>query len=584
MSELLQPSPKIEKIDPRNSTIDSDNRGTIRALVEAFVSLFVAVLLFRTFAAEGYMISTGSMAPCLLGYHKRVVCPTCGITFPFGTAYDTDEDPDADVKISGRSRAVCPNCGQSGIDVTDVPRNHGDQLLVNKQAYLNQLPKRWDIIVFRNPGRPTEAYVKRLVGLPGERIQIIDGDVVINGQLARKNYSEQLATRILVHDHNHRPADDDTFRLHWEAVNLENIHTDRSASASWVSKSSSFSLHGREVRRPDKEPIAWVEYHHWIRSGGMHDTTVPLSHWPEEVNSTVIPTSGLRFEPKKGQFSVTGALPANAARKLLDSTNDDAFRNAVLELYEASHIVTVSDEYGYNPSEESGAPNPVRDLLLSANVEMKGGAGEFIIEMTNGAMVFDVVFDIVRREVYLYAEPLPEGMSLNSGLMGAGPNSEPVASAPLPSKLMETGGQIDVSLFDKQVLVAMDGKVIIAPWKFEIPSGAQVPRIPVRFGGRGLDIQVSGLKLYRDVYYTDTRSRHAVNRPYELNADEFFVLGDNSPVSHDSRRWENPVVSRSHLVGKPFLVHLPSKPGNLRVGNRELQLRLPDWERIRFLR
>ena len=277
-------------------------------------------------------------------------------------------------------------------------------------------------------------------------------------------------------------------------------------------------------------------------------------------------------------------MPANAARKLLDSTNDDVFRNAVLELYEASHIVTISDEYGYNPSDESGAPNAVRDLMLSMNLEMKGGAGEFIIEMTNGAMVFDVVFDAVRHEVYLYAEPLPEGMSLNSDLMGAGPNSEPVASAPLPKKLMGKGGLIEVSLFDKQILVAMDGKVVIAPWKFEIPSGAQAPRIPVRFGGRGLDINVSRLKLYRDVYYTDTRSRHAVNRPYELNADEFFVLGDNSPVSHDSRRWENPVVNRSHLVGKPFLVHLPSKPGNLRVGNRELLLRLPDWDRIRFLR
>ena len=577
MSELLQPLPKNENIDP-------DKRGTIRALVEAFVSLFVAVLLFRTFAAEGYMISTGSMAPCLLGYHKRVVCPTCGITFPFGTAYDTDEDPSADVSVAGRSRAVCPNCGQTGIDVSDVPRNHGDQLLVNKQAYIYQLPKRWDIIVFRNPGRPTEAYVKRLVGLPGERIQIVGGDIVISGQLARKNYAEQVATRILVHDHDCRPSGDDAFRLHWEAVNVDSVRSDRSTPASWNAKSSSFLMHGRDVRRPDKEPIAWVEYHHWIRSGGMHDTTVPLSHWPEEVNSSVIPTAGLRFEPKKGEFSVTGALSANAARKLFDSTNDDAFRNAVLELYEASHIVNVSDDYGYNPIDDSGTPNPVRDLMFSANVEMKGGAGEFIVEMTNGAMVFDVVFDVVRREINLYAEPLPEGTSLNSDLMGAGPNSEPVASAPLPNKRSEKGGRIEVSLFDKQILVAIDGKVLIAPWKFEIPSGAQAPRIPVRFGGRGLDIKVSGLKLYRDVYYTDTRGRHAINRPYELNADEFFVLGDNSPVSHDSRRWQNPVVNRSHLVGKPFLVHLPSKPGNLRVGSRVLQLRLPDWERIRFLR
>jgi hypothetical protein len=86
------------------------------------------------------------------------------------------------------------------------------------------------------------------------------------------------------------------------------------------------------------------------------------------------------------------------------------------------------------------------------------------------------------------------------------------------------------------------------------------------------------------VYYTETRSRHAVNRPLELNNDEFFVMGDNSPVSHDSRRWDSPGVNRSLLIGKPFLVHLPSKPGKLRIGDREIHLRIPDFERIRFLR
>jgi hypothetical protein len=110
------------------------------------------------------------------------------------------------------------------------------------------------------------------------------------------------------------------------------------------------------------------------------------------------------------------------------------------------------------------------------------------------------------------------------------------------------------------------------------------PRIPVRFGARGLTARVGRLKLFRDVYYTESRSRHAVNHPYELNDDEYFVLGDNSPVSHDSRRWDKPVVQRSLLIGKPFLVHLPSKPGNLRLGKREMQLRIPDWERIRFLK
>ena len=582
MSQLPSPSPIAGRLEPENSSFDMDNRSTFRALVEAFVSLFIAVLLFRTFAAEGYMISTGSMAPCLLGYHKRVICPTCGITFPFGTAYDTDDDPDA--MVTGRSRAVCPNCGQPGIDVSDVPRNHGDQLLVNKQAYLNHSPERWDIAVFRNPAKPTEAYVKRVVGLPGERIQIVGGDAIINGQIARKSFAQQLAIRIPVHEHDFRPPDDESFQPHWEAVPSDDSSTDRPTSSTWAKTQNSFIVRGGNVRRPDKEPVAWVEYHHWIRAGGQHDTTVPLDRWPADIDAQSVPKVGLRYDTKKGEFSVTGALPIDAARRLLELTDDKPFQHAVCELYDSSHIVAVTDNYGYNPEEETGTPNPVRDLMFSARVDIQGQAGEFLVEMTNGATRFSVVFDAAHREILFYTEPLTADRGFNSKASNLGPRSEPEASAPFPKSLIERGGILEFSLFDKQVIVAFNGQPLFSPWDFECPGGIAAPRIPVRFGARGLDVTVSQIKLYRDVYYTDTRGRHAVSRPFELKDNEFFVLGDNSPVSHDSRRWENPVVRRSLLVGKPFLVHLPSMPGTLRVGSRELHLRLPDWQRIRFLR
>ncbi len=55
-----------------------------------------------------------------------------------------------------------------------------------------------------------------------------------------------------------------------------------------------------------------------------------------------------------------------------------------------------------------------------------------------------------------------------------------------------------------------------------------------------------------------------------LGPDEYFVLGDNSPVSNDSRFWgEGPVVRGSMFVGKPFLVHLPGQVVPLRfLGGR----------------
>ncbi len=55
---------------------------------------------------------------------------------------------------------------------------NGDRMLVCKLLK----PKRWDLLVFRNPQNPSESYVKRLVGLPGEKLEIRDGAIWINGE------------------------------------------------------------------------------------------------------------------------------------------------------------------------------------------------------------------------------------------------------------------------------------------------------------------------------------------------------------------------------------------------------------------
>lgn len=53
-----------------------------------------------------------------------------------------------------------------------------DRILVNKAAYLlRQPPRRWDIAVFHYPHNQSQNYVKRIVGLPGERLKIVQGDI-----------------------------------------------------------------------------------------------------------------------------------------------------------------------------------------------------------------------------------------------------------------------------------------------------------------------------------------------------------------------------------------------------------------------
>ena len=63
---------------------------------------------------------------------------------------------------------------------------HGDRILVNKFIYDLEEPERWDIVVFKKPSDPATNYIKRLIGLPGEEVQVLNGDIYINGNIARK--------------------------------------------------------------------------------------------------------------------------------------------------------------------------------------------------------------------------------------------------------------------------------------------------------------------------------------------------------------------------------------------------------------
>ena len=83
--------------------------------------------------------------------------------------------------------------------------------------------------------------------------------------------------------------------------------------------------------------------------------------------------------------------------------------------------------------------------------------------------------------------------------------------------------------------------------------------------------------------YTPGRRVNAVDEEFTVPEGSYFVMGDNSPVSSDSRNWAQPVVSRKLLIGKPFIVHLPSRPGAMQTGEKQLPVRIPDWNRIRSI-
>lgn len=69
------------------------------------------------------------------------------------------------------------------------PTLHSSQyVVVNKFGYWVGKPERGDVIVFRSPVTPSQNYIKRVIGLPGEKITFDDNKVYVNGTLISENY------------------------------------------------------------------------------------------------------------------------------------------------------------------------------------------------------------------------------------------------------------------------------------------------------------------------------------------------------------------------------------------------------------
>ena len=154
--------------------------------------MLVAVLVVHTWVAVGLVmpvtVSGSSMAPTLRGPHRAFHCPDCQTDFTVGL----DEEP-------GDPRAICSACGSRHAVTLDEQQIGGDRLIIDRATFAWRRPQRWEVVVFRCPQAADQLCVKRVVGLPGERVSLAQGDLLIDGRLVRKTLVEQQALRQLVY-------------------------------------------------------------------------------------------------------------------------------------------------------------------------------------------------------------------------------------------------------------------------------------------------------------------------------------------------------------------------------------------------
>src|SRR5262245_31663444 len=252
----------------------------VRETVESIVIAFVLAFLFRTFEAEAFVIPTGSMAPTLMGRHKDVDCPKCGFRYQVSASEEESDDPirrPPSECVAGKCPmcqyvlAMTPNVPQGvpearGGKIPFKPSYNGDRILVNKYIYSFSDPKRWDVVVFKFPGDAKVNYIKRLVGLPGEKLRIDHGDVFLGKEdasedkdfeIAQKPPNKILAMRQLVHDTNYDPAELDAvgWPLRWTSA------SDNGASA-WTieKKTSGKDLHQQYSVDAAANADSWLRY------------------------------------------------------------------------------------------------------------------------------------------------------------------------------------------------------------------------------------------------------------------------------------------------------------------------------------
>lgn len=175
---------------------------------EWIITAFILAFVFRAFILEAFRIPTGSMADTLMGDHFRICCTECGYSYEYNFNPYIQKRYRA-TNIAGLYKLTpsprCPSCGYYENSNTLVPQSNGDRILVFKCLYQFVEAKRWDVIVFKNPNGPKENYIKRLIAKPGETVEIIDGDIYINGVLARKPPKVQEEMWMCIYNNDYQP-------------------------------------------------------------------------------------------------------------------------------------------------------------------------------------------------------------------------------------------------------------------------------------------------------------------------------------------------------------------------------------------
>jgi signal peptidase I len=279
----------------------------------------------------------------------------------------------------------------------------------------------------------------------------------------------------------------------------------------------------------------------------------------------------------------------------------------------------ITDFYAYNTNQADTSTvglHWVGDLALDVRLESLSAAGAVTLELVEGGRLFRCDLDVATGQATLSIDGVEDLRPVaQTSFRGAAEHRVLFANADDELRLWIDG---DLAEFDAPTIY--NGQEL----------GANVPTredlTPARIGVRGGEFRASSLRLLRDIYYiADRADPRGPDRPtsayeyetisdlirlgpegiselladpekfsrftlpksvdFKLEADQFLMLGDNSPRSSDSRLWRpnEHFVHRDLLAGKAFYIYWPHGLDHLPGTDIWVPL-FPNFARMRLVR
>ena len=566
---------------PHNPYHDSPAKETVISMV---ISLAMA-LVAKIYVLEAYVIPTGSMAPTLLGQHMLFRSPQSGYEWtvnPFYYADDkgqlpfqiqgnsgtmpnpTSTDPMSTSKVNGWTQNAMLHKVTAGYapDAQPKPARAGDRILVHKYLYDWLPPKRYDVVVFKNPEDPSLNYIKRLIGLPNEQVWLADGDVFTRPlrpgtdgapgtpadstwQIQRKPDRIQSSLWRTMFSSEYTPKNSElsgvnVFRMPW-------------IGDGWNTSTQTFSsgASGGALRWDTPNWPLWD----WVPYNDVRANNQSLEKWP---------VSDLRvragIQPEQAGLGVAATIRARRHEFQGGVENGRAF----VRMRPTAEAVALG---------AAGDPSVWTELAsveVSASLFTPGMVTNF--EFWHADQQLEVWIDGERVVSKPYEWTAEQRIAFVTG--------------PENPSIAEGGARLGNPLNYEN-------------WRLHPPGapGNVLPAVEWEFTGSKVTLFRVGLD--RDVYYEPrfllNRGRPGLGTHPEnladLGPDQFFCCGDNSPNSFDGRMWGTPnpwvvaeidgtagIVHRKMLLGKAFFVYFPA-PHQLLD-----RIPIPDFGRMRFIR